>query len=148
MLRKAVSIKAELLANGIKIDESLIKNFKGNFVEKRRAFGNQDPKEFLSCTIPQEIYISPDNIICAINVKNNSKWSLTYNCGNYYVTDKNDKVLVSFPKRPDFYSKKLKSNPKINVNQIITLYGVETASEFLRIGIVLLAPTIFVTFVL
>ncbi len=123
MLSKSVSIKAQLLANGIRIDDSLIKNFKGEFVEKRRAFGNQDPKEFLKCTIPQEIYISPENVICAVNVKNNSKWSLIYECGKYCVTDGVEKVLVSFPKRPDFYNKKLKSNPEINVNQIITLYG-------------------------
>ncbi len=124
MWNQSVFVKASLLSNGIKIDDSILNNFKeGLFVEKRRAFGNQDPKKYLQLHIPQEVYILPDNIICAVNVKNSSTWRLIFEDGNYYVTDENQRFRVEFPKRPLFYNKQTSLCPKINVNQILTLYG-------------------------
>lgn len=124
MRNQSVFVKANLLSNGIKIDNSVLNNFKEElFVEKRRAFGNQDPKKYLQLSIPQEIYILPDDVICAVNVKDSSTWRLIFENENYYVTDGNQKFGVKFPKRPLFYDKQMSLYPKINVNQILTLYG-------------------------
>lgn len=135
ILHSAVWWKAQLLSNGICIDNSVINNYNFEFIEKRSAYGIQDPAEYQLCRIPQELFILPEEIVCAINIKKESDYVLYYSeiDATYWVVGKTlqNKVQVSFPLRPDFYSKSLTLNNPIKVNQVITLYGGHSLGAFL-----------------
>lgn len=117
-----IYLKANLLSHGITISESVLSNYGYPFLEKRRAYGNQDPPEMRKKTIPQELYTTSKKLIVAVNVKLNSKWKLIFDEGKYYVTDEqlywNE---VTFPMRPEFYDRVLFKGER--VDQVITLYG-------------------------
>lgn len=120
-----IQLKAELLSKGISLSENLIQNFRTDFLEKRRAYGNPDPLELRHTRIPQELYIDPDNLnlIVSINVENNSEWLLDYADNTYFLKNRDEDFSypVSFPLKPAFYSKILQNNQ--NLSQVITLYG-------------------------
>lgn len=119
MISKAIIVKSEILSEWIDIDESVLSHYWYPYLEKRRAYGNQDPLLFRYKTIPQELYLLPERVICAINIKEHAKRKLKYN-EKYYITDWKKEINVDFPYRPDFYDYKL-ANWKY-VSQIITLY--------------------------
>lgn len=125
--------KSQILANGICIDESVINNYDLSFLEKRCAYGIQDPEEYKSIRIPQEMFILPEEIVCAININTKSEYVLYYHTENkaYYVKNKSNQIMVGFPKRPKFYEKSLLLNNQIKVNQVLTLYGGHSLGAFL-----------------
>lgn len=120
-----IQLKAELLSKGIALSPSLIDNFGSHFLEKRRAYGNPDPLELRHVRIPQELYLDPGvlNLIVSVNVENDSEWILEYHNDNYFVKNKEDGFshAISFPVKPQFYSKQLRNSQKLS--QVITLYG-------------------------
>jgi len=91
-------------------------------LEKRRAYWNQDPEEFQSITVPQELYILPDNLIVAVNIKNDSPWKLKYINDKYIITNWDIKAEVSFPLRPKFYDYKM-NNDKLVCNYVTLYWG-------------------------
>jgi len=125
--------KAQLLSNGIAIDDSVINNYKENFIEKRSAYGIQNPSKYLSIRVPQELVIMPEELICSININPESEWVLMYSTHNknYFIKYGSVEKEVTFPKRPKFYEKYLESDPRIKVNQIISLYGGHSIGAFL-----------------
>jgi len=129
----ATLCKANLLSMGIAIDPTVLMNYNPGFIEKRRAYGIQDPPEYLDKVIPQELVIKPDNIVCAININPSSPWVLKYReyDGNYIVQLGSIEKTVAFPLRPLFYGKAMRSDPKKKVNQIISMYGGHSIGAFL-----------------
>ena len=125
--------KAQLLSNGIYIDESVVDNYDESFIEKRSAYGIQDPIEYRHRRIPQELFILPEEVVCAININPNSKFILKYSSENttYSVIFENKEVVVSFPKRPKFYSRYISGTKKLRTNQVITLYGGHSLGAFI-----------------
>jgi len=127
--KPAVEIKASLLSNGLSISQSALDNYGPPFIEKRRGYGNQDPLNLRNRTIPQELYILPDRLICAVNVNPNSKWELDFANGKYFIVNyKGLRVEVDFPIRPRFYDEVISTGQK--VSQIVTLYGGRTLAVF------------------
>lgn len=124
-MQTPLQIKASVLSNGIRLTDTLIENYGLPFLEKRRAYGNQDPLELRNVCIPQEIYIDPDNqkLIAAVNVNQESEWKIDFNSGSYFLTNDNlsENYKINFPLRPKFYDYNLQSGQ--NVSKIITLYG-------------------------
>lgn len=122
---KSIDIKCELLSKGIQVSQDFINNYGPEFLEKRRAYGNPDPKKLLNERIPQELYINPeeDRLICAVNVNDFSEWNLIYKDNQYWVSDNTVQIPVSFPLRPDFYDYDFKSRNVNSLSQVVTLYG-------------------------
>ncbi|MDR2535775.1 MAG: hypothetical protein LBD29_07060 [Treponema sp.] len=130
---KSVACKMQLLSKGIAIDDSVIQNYDQDFIEKRSAYGIQDPSKYLALRVPQELIIMPDELVCAININPKSNTVLKYDIGKreYYVESDTFTCVVTFPKRPLFYSKQLQSDPSTRVNQIISMYGGHCVGAFL-----------------
>jgi hypothetical protein len=130
---QSVWYKAQLLSNGIAIDDSVICNYDQDFIEKRNAYGIQDPIHYLSVRLPQELVIMPEKLVCSININPNSEWTLKYDPDKkyYFIESGLLKNIVTFPKRPKFYKMALESNPTIRVNQILSLYGGHSLGAFL-----------------
>lgn len=114
-------IKASLLSNGVNLSKSLLDNYGLNYLEKRRAYGNPDPLDIEQYRIPQEMYILPENLICSVNVKYDSPWSMIFENGKYFVVNDYEQVEVTFPLRPFYYDDILSTGQKIS--QVMTLYG-------------------------
>lgn len=136
MGKNAVWWKAQILSNGITIDDSVIKHYDQMYIEKRSAYGIQDPDAFRAKRVPQEIIILPDKLICAVNICSESPYTLKYSTAEhkYFVEATIDKeeCLVTFPIRPAFYNQFLNSIPSMKVNQIISLYGGHSLGAFLH----------------
>ena len=130
---QSVWCKAQLLSKGIAIDDSVISNYNENYIEKRSAYGIQNPSKYLSIRVPQELVIMPEELICSININPGSEWVLMYSAydKNYLIKYGSVEKEVTFPKRPKFYEKFLESDPRIKVNQIISLYGGHSIGAFL-----------------
>ena len=132
---QAVWWKAQILSNGVAIDDSVIKNYDSQFIEKRSAYGIQDPSEYLCVRIPQELIIMPEELVCAVNINPSSMYMLKYSVEQkyYYIENisQGSKKIVGFPKRPAFYEKTLAFDPTLKVNQIISLYGGHSIGAFL-----------------
>lgn len=118
-----IQLKAEVLSKGLGLTDYFLHNFDAKFLEKRRAYGNQDPSEYLSKRIPQELYILPEKLICAINLRNDALWVIDYIDKKYVLKNRinGDTYEITFPLRPHFYDLVL-SNGKL-VSQYVTLYG-------------------------
>lgn len=126
----AVFIKSSLLSQGVSIDQSILDAFWPPFLEKRRAYGNQDPKEFFTKTIPQELYILPDNLIVAINIKDRSPWKLFHEDAQYWISNGTISRKVTFPLRPKFYEFTLWGGKPLS--QVVTLYGWKSLGLFVN----------------
>ncbi len=129
-----VELKAQLLSNGVSIDKSVLVNYDKQFIEKRRAYGIQDPDEYLRVRIPQELVLLPENCVCSININKVSPWLLCYskNENAYIIRNGITEKRVTFPIRPAFYDKYLLSDENKRVNQVITLYGGHSLGVFLN----------------
>lgn len=127
---EATKIKAALLANGVSLSKEAIDNYSAEFLEKRRAYGNPDPLSLLDQRIPQELFVIPGEIVCSVNVRNDSIWRLRWNEGVFYVDNGENKYVVTFPRRPEFYEKMIDGDER--VNNMITLYGGSTLGVFVN----------------
>ncbi len=122
---RSALLKAELLSYGIVPTESFLDMYGPPFLEKRRAYGNPDDASFRVHTIPQELYILPEKLICAVNIRSGSPWCLDWtNENGYFVYNREkpeQKTQVSFPLRPSFYDHTLLGGEP--VQNFVTLYG-------------------------
>lgn len=121
---KSIQIKAELLSFGIRPTERACLEYgTKNFLQKRRAYGNSDPVELRHVSIPQELYLIEDKLICAVNVRLNSPWMLDFEDGKFFV--KNDilqvKSYITFPLQPRYYN--YETQDKFSPSKVVTLYG-------------------------
>ena len=129
ILHEAVRIKAEILAHGVNLTPELLRNFGPPYLEKRRAYGNQDPPELRRHTIPQEVWFADRQVIAAVNVRPSSPWDLTFDGTSYRLFHSDGRSLdVDFPRRPGFYDRWLPGGRP--TNQIVTLYGGTSLAVF------------------
>ncbi|CAG7915105.1 hypothetical protein SSCS72_02926 [Mammaliicoccus sciuri] len=129
-LKELGELKIELLAHGINYSEDFLKQYskREDLIEKRRAYGNSDERQYSKhVKVPQEVILG-DGIVVAVNQRNQSKWILDYENDKFYISDGDIKFPITFPRRPDFYESKL-DNGK-NVSRIVTLYGNATLGIF------------------
>jgi hypothetical protein len=122
---RSAGLKAELLSHGVVPTESFLDMYGPPFLEKRRAYGNPDDVNYRVHTIPQELYILPERLICAVNIRRNSPWYLDWTKeDSYFVYNKGrpeQRAHVSFPLRPKFYDRTLTEGEP--VQNFVTLYG-------------------------
>jgi hypothetical protein len=117
-------VKACLLSQGLVPTPAFLAAFGPPFLEKRRAYGNPDDAQFSGETLPQELYILPDHLICAVNVRASSPWRLDCQSAAYRVYHAempDQRVDVTFPLRPSFYDSTI--SDRTPVRKIVTLYG-------------------------
>lgn len=116
-------LKSELLSYGIALTSNFLNNYGAPYLEKRRAYGNSDPKSYQSVTVPQELYFGSPRLVCSVNIRPDSRWELDFFDGTYIL--RNIKTLethvVDFPRRPTFYDLTLSGG--LNANAVATLYG-------------------------
>jgi hypothetical protein len=118
----SIEIKAQILSHGLALDEHALRHYGPPFLEKRRAYGNQDPFAIRNRIIPQELYLLPERLVAAVNVRPSSPLRLLYDEGRFHVSNGTEvDVSVDFPLRPQFYDAIMTSGQR--VSQIITLYG-------------------------
>lgn len=118
----AIEIKALALAKGVSFTERFLSTFREPFLEKRRAYGNSDSLKYLDKSIPQEFYILPERIICAVNTRDDSDLIIDYLDGEFTLGTNNLKLCaVTFPIRPTFYNSTLTDGTL--TRKIGTLYG-------------------------
>ncbi len=118
-----VKAKAQILSSGVHLTDSVLDNFGHPYLEKRRAYGNQDPINLRSRTIPQELRLQPQDLVVAASVRYSSKNVLDFDGEKYFVTmgENGERVNVDFSLRPEFYDYVMSTRQK--VSQVITLYG-------------------------
>lgn len=118
----AVRLKAELLARGVKPTPLFLSVFGPPYLAKRRAYGNPDDVSYLGRSLPQEMYILPERLICAANVRADSCWELDWSQElGFFVRCGDLRTPVSFPRTPSFYERKLPDGRP--ARDVITLYG-------------------------
>lgn len=128
---KAVEIKAWVVSHGIRISEEALDAFGSPYLEKRRAYGMQDPGRFLHISIPQELFLLPEKLVCSVNIKDDSPWILDYDPSKgYFVSNGTDSCPVTFPLRPLYYSSDIEVGGR-KLNQYFTLYGGSSLGAFL-----------------
>lgn len=121
---RSIQIKAELLSFGIRPSERACLEYGATgFLQKRRAYGNSDPIELRNMSIPQELYLIEDKLICAVNVRLNSPWVLDFEDDHFFVKNELLKVkaFVTFPLQPKYYN--YETEDKFSPSKIVTLYG-------------------------
>jgi len=122
--KEGMRLKAELLAEGVLPTSTFLKHYGAPFLEKRRAYGNPDALSFRRVVLPQELYVLPDRLVCAVNVRQSSHWKLDWSESLGFVVHPSDwerATPITFPHRPAFYDAPLRSGAP--VSSVITLYG-------------------------
>lgn len=116
------TLKAELLANGVKPTDAFLSAYGPPYLAKRRAYGNPDALEFLDRPLPQEMYLLPERLVCSVNVRAASEWCLDWSAEDGFVVRRGSfSAPLSFPLTPSFYEVPLADGrPARNV---VTLYG-------------------------
>lgn len=123
-------LKMDMLSKGITFDQDFMGQFEreGQFVEKRRAYGNSDEIPFkVDVRVPQEILLH-EKIVVAVNYRSDSPWKLKKLNDGYYVVNQDYEIPITFPERPVFYNYQLPDGTP--VSKIITLYGNATLGLF------------------
>jgi hypothetical protein len=115
-----VSLKAELLSNGLDLSAAFIEAYGPPYLEKRRAYGNPDPESVRELVLPQELYLLPERLIVSINIRPGSPWMLDWK-GSFGIAGPLGWIDIDFPRRPDFYDYRLDDGTR--VSRLITLYG-------------------------
>lgn len=114
-------LKAELLSRGVTIAPQLLAHYGPPYLEKRRAYGNSDPLALRDATLPQEFYLLPENLIVAVNVREDSPWSLDWDGEFFLAGPSGQRVAITFPRRPAFYDYTTDNGRELA--RIATLYG-------------------------
>lgn len=119
-----VDVKAELLHHGVTLSPAFSGRYGEPYLAKRRAYGNSDPLEFREGRLPQELYLLPDRLVCAVTIRLNSPWLLDSNEDEGFVVRRRSESRsfpVDFPHAPAFYDRTLSTGEK--VKNVVTLYG-------------------------
>lgn len=118
-----VRIKAEILSYGVLPTEVFLAAYGPPFLEKRRAYGNPDDLAYRERTVPQELVLLPERLVCAVNIRAASPWRLDYRDGEFFVCTADERRwhLVTFPRYPAFYDASMTNGQP--VKNVITLYG-------------------------
>ncbi|WP_280171552.1 radical SAM protein [Agrobacterium pusense] len=119
----AALIKANLLYEGVNFTDEFLKNYREPFLAKRRAYGNSDAFRFTFMTIPQELYIGEERLVCGVHARETSGWILDCDLEQRFLLKFGETPIckVDFPKRPGFYDSQLSAG-KVG-RQVGTLYG-------------------------
>jgi hypothetical protein len=120
---RAVRIKAELLSCGVVPTEAFLDAYGPPFLEKRRAYGNPDDAAYRERLVPQELFLLPERLVCAVNIRAKSPWTLDGRQGGFFVRSADDgrTRAVTFPLHPAFYDELTPDGQP--AKNIITLYG-------------------------
>jgi len=125
----SVRAKAELLSSGISLTPAVLDNYGLPYLEKRRAYGNQDPPGLRHKKIPQELRLEPHDLVVAASVNPDSENVLDYDGVSYFIRNAGgEKIDVNFSLRPEFYDYVMSTRQK--VSQVITLYGGHSLGVF------------------
>ncbi|HEX7984342.1 MAG TPA: radical SAM protein [Duganella sp.] len=118
-----IDIKIELLSFGVRLGPSLLSNYGRPFLQKRRAYGNADPVALRSASIPQELYLDDGALVCAVNVRLGSPWTLDYGDARYFLRcdGRQGTATVGFPLHPAYYDHRDAAG--FSAAQLVTLYG-------------------------
>lgn len=130
MLVETVSLKLELLCNGVSFTREFLEYYQArtDHIEKRRAYGTGDSIVLNSSTrTPQEIILD-GQIIAAANYNPDSDYRIALEQEIPVIKHGNRTVRITFPSRPRSYGKYL-SNGSL-LEQHITAYGNSTLGIF------------------
>ncbi len=118
-----VAVKAELLSYGVLPTAAFLESYGEPYLRKRRAYGNSDPHEFREVLLPQELYLLPDRLVCAVTVRPESAWLLDFGSDGFVVRNESLGVEhpVDFPHTPAFYDRRMSTGDA--VKNVVTLYG-------------------------
>jgi len=119
-----VDVKAELLHHGVNLSPAFSSHYGEPYLAKRRAYGNSDPLEFRQRLLPQELFLLPDRLVCAVTIRLDSPWTLDWSDDEGFVVRRGsgDRCIpVDFPRTPAFYDRALSSGEA--VKNVVTLYG-------------------------
>lgn len=117
-----ITIKAMVLDKGVRFSNEFLNVFDLPYLAKRRAYGNSDSLSYINKLIPQEFYLLPSNIICAVNVRDSSDLIIDY-MNDVFVLLLDNEIIseITFPHHPFFYDSMLSDNTPAKT--IGTLYG-------------------------
>lgn len=125
------ALKAELLAQGVRPTESFIAAYGPPYLAKQRAYGNPDDLPFLGQSLPQEMVLGPDALVCSVNLRSTSGWWLDGSPEDGFLLRSGAFTApVSFPRTPAFYDATLADGRP--VRSIVTLYGGGSLGVFVR----------------
>jgi len=119
-----VDVKAELLHHGVTLSPAFSSRYGEPYLAKRRAYGNSDPLEFRERLLPQELYLLPGRLVCAVTIRLDSPWLLDWSENEGFVVRQSSGdpcFPVDFPRTPAFYDSTLLSGEA--VKNVVTLYG-------------------------
>ncbi|WP_139232789.1 radical SAM protein [Duganella sp. CF458] len=118
-----IDIKLELLSFGVRLTPSLLANYGRPYLQKRRAYGNPDPVALRTASIPQELYLGGGALVCAVNVRLDSPWTLDYADGQFFLrcAGRQGTAAVGFPLHPRYYDQR--ADDGFSVAELATLYG-------------------------
>jgi hypothetical protein len=125
------TLKAELLANGVRPTEAFLAAYGPPYLEKRRAYGNPDDLAFVGRSLPQEMYLLPSRLICSVNVRSESTWELDWSAEDGFGVRRGAVWSpLSFPLTPAFYQEGLPDGRP--ARSVVTLYGGGSLGVFVR----------------
>jgi hypothetical protein len=130
MLIETVSLKLELLCNGVNFTRDFLEYYqvRTDHIEKRRAYGTGDSIILNSSTrTPQEIILD-GQIIAAANYNPDSDYRIALEQETPVLKHGNRTMRITFPSRPRSYGKYL-SNGEL-FEKHITVYGNSTLGIF------------------
>jgi hypothetical protein len=128
---RPAALKAALLAEGVRPTSSFVSAYGPPFLAKQRAYGNPDDLPFLGQPLPQEMYLSSDGLVCAVNLRRQSSWCLDASPESGFLLRCGRLTLpVSFPRTPAFYEESLAGGRL--VRSLVTLYGGASLGIFVR----------------
>jgi hypothetical protein len=124
-------LKAELLAHGVRPTEEFLAVYGPPFLAKRRAYGNPDDLTFRDLSLPQELILLGEDLVCSVNVRSESPWQLCHSPENGYMVQRGATLApISFPLTPSFYSEPLPDGRL--ARSVVTLYGGGSLGVFIH----------------
>jgi hypothetical protein len=126
-----VDVKAELLHHGVTLSPAFTSRYGAPYLAKRRAYGNSDPREFRESVIPQELFLLPAGLVCAVTIRPDSPWLLDWSEDDGFSVQwlaGDRRFGIDFPCTPAFYERALSSGEM--VKNVVTLYGGSSLGVF------------------
>jgi hypothetical protein len=115
-------LKAELLSHGVRPTSAFLAAYGPPYLAKQRAYGNPDDLPFLGHDLPQEMLLSPADLVCSVNLRSASSWSLDVDGEGGFIVRRGDLALpITFPRTPAFYEERLADGRP--ARSVVTLYG-------------------------
>jgi len=121
-MNNSAALKAELLAHGVRPTSGFLAAYGPPYLAKQRAYGNPDDLPFLGHSLPQEMVLSPEDLVCSVNLRSESSWWLDVSQESGFVVRHGTlEAPISFPRTPSFYEERLADGRL--VRSVVTLYG-------------------------